>query len=83
MATILAVILKNKVDEDAPGIVPILHCKNRIKIRCRVGVVGEHTHTNTQESQKSPEFTPHGLRQAMNGCVGTNHTHNRQRVTPT
>ena len=47
MAAILAAILEKKVDEDAPGTEPMLHRENRVKIRCRLGGVGEHTHTET------------------------------------
>ena len=35
-----------KVDEDAPGIEPILHRENRFIFRYHLGV-GEHTHTHT------------------------------------
>ena len=72
MAAILAAILKKKVDEDIPGTEPMFHRENRVKIRCRLGGVGEHigTYTHTQDSEKCPEFTPNGPLQAMNGCVG-------------
>ena len=38
MAAMLVAILK-KVDENALGIEPVLHCENRVKIRCRLGGV--------------------------------------------
>ena len=62
MAAILAVILKNKY-EDASGTESILHRENCVKIRCRLGGLGEHT--RTQDSEKSPEFTPNGPLQPM------------------
>ena len=59
---------KKPFDMDAPGIDPTLHREHHVKIRCHLGGVGEHPHT--QDSEKSPEFTPNGPLQAMNGCVG-------------
>ena len=44
-ATLLA--CENQGCQDVPGIEPIFHRKNRVKIRYRVGGVAEHTHTHT------------------------------------
>ena len=44
MATMLAVILKNKVDENHLGTGRILCAENRVKIRYRLG--GEAGHTD-------------------------------------
>ena len=48
MAAILADILNKKVDENAPRIELVLHHGNLVKICCRLGGVGEHTHGHKQ-----------------------------------
>ena len=53
MVAILAAILGKKVDEDAPGTESMFHRENRMKIRCHLGGVGEHTHTGLRKASRS------------------------------
>ena len=51
---------ERKVDEDTPGIEPILIAPQKLRqIRCRSGGVGEHPHAH-RTLGKSPVFNPHG-----------------------
>ena len=59
VAAILVAILKKKVDKDGPGIEPILHRENLIKIHCCLGGVGQ---ANTRARARTHTHTHRGLR---------------------
>ena len=66
MAAILASVLRNKVDEDTPGIEPVFRCANHVKIRCHLGGVARHTDKHTRDSKVYPDL-PHPM-ERLRGC---------------